>query len=252
MKTAPALAGISLVLALLGFPGGGLAATQAPEVAGVALAIQRQPALAILAEDNPGFREEWERRLRAELQLDAAVAHDPDASLQAGMALAIEAAKPYLMRADDAAANRFLSSLGKVIAEGGRDPETCLSYVEAGSKDPDSRGRRARVEARLGPLMREDLLRSIAVVVASGRNGEKRVLEREELPGAIQPVIQAMARRHGAGSLQGLGRVAGRPSPPAERCAAMARMLAAIEEQPEQRRAMLARTLFSGALPRVE
>lgn len=243
---------LSLLLGLLLAQAAAATTSTTPEAAGIEQAMRRHALFAMLVEDRPGFRTEWEQNLRLRVQLDARLGSDPDASLQAGMALAMEASKSYLMRASDAASNRFLDSLSKVIAEGEKDPEICLAYVETGGQDQYSVSRRERVEARLGPLLREDMLESLSAVVASGRSGEKRVLTREELPNAIQPVIQAMARRHGPESLQGLGKVNDRQAPPDERCRAMAQMLAAFSEQPEQGRAMLARTLFSGALPRVE
>lgn len=261
MKHAPALPSpkmfSSLVLgSLLLCSVNGTAMASAPEATGIEQAMQRHALFATLVEDKPGFRDEWEGRLRLQLQLDARLSADThastDAGVQAGMALAMDAAKPYLMRASDEASNHFLSSLSKLIAEGEKDPEVCLAYVETGDSDPRSTRRREQVEERLGPLLRHDLLQSLSAVVASGRNGEKRVLTREELPHALQPVILAMAARHGTESLQGLGRINDRQAPPAARCRAMAQMLAAFREQPEQRRAMLARTLFSGALPRVE
>lgn len=223
-----------------------------PEAQAIEQAVARHALFAMLVEDRPDFRREWEKRLRLRQLLDGAGANDPDSSLHSGLGLAMEAAKSYLMRASDAASNRFLASLGKVIAEGEKDPEVCLAYVEPGGSDPRSTRRREMVESRLGALLVGDMLQALTEVVSSGRNGEKRILTRQELPTAIQPVILAMVEKHGLEALQGLGKVNDRRAEPVQRCQAMARMLAAFDEQPAARRAMLARTLFSGALPRVE
>jgi len=212
--------------------------------------IARQPLFAMLIEDRPAFRAEWEKRLHLRSVIGTAAA--PESSVHAGLDLAMDAARPYLMRASDSASNRFLGSLAKLVAEGEKDPDICLAYVEPGGSDAGSVSRRERVESRLGKLLLTDMLQSLTEVVASGRNGEKRVLSRQELQPAIQPVIMAMVEKSGARALQDLASINNRAAPPLERCQAMTAMLDAFKVQPVARRAMLTRTLFSGAFARSE
>ncbi len=213
-------------------------------------AIAKHPLFAMLVEDRPAFRRDWEKRLLQRQQESPGSAQRADSVMQAGLGLAMDAAKPYLMRASDAASNQFLQSLARIIAEGEKDPEICLAYVEPDRDDAQTAQRREMVEARLGTLIVDDLLRSLTAVVTSGRNGEKRVLTRQEMQPAIQPVILEIVDRHGVDALQALANLENRQVPPMTRCQTMSRMLAAFAVQPEARRAMLARTLFSGALPR--
>lgn len=221
------------------------------EARAIDAAIARHPLFAMLAEDQPVFRKEWDKRYRLR-NLRPPTGSDPDSVRHIGLGLAMDAARPYLMRASDDAANRFLMVLGRVIAEGEKDAEVCLAYVETGGNDDANNVRRETVESKLGSLLMQDMIESLEQVVASGRAGEKRVLSRQELPPAIQPVILEMAEKNGVDSLQGLAKVNDRGAAPQERCRAMAQMLDAFAAQPEPRRAMLARTLFSGALPRLE
>ncbi len=252
----PWLATTALLMALSGHafaetptPGTSANAREIPARA-LEEAIAKYPLFAMLVEDRPGFRQDWQKRLQQRRQESPANGNGTEPALQAGLGLAMDAAKPYLMRASDAASNQFLLSLSRIIAEGEKDPEVCLAYVEPGRDDTQTAQRREMVETRLGTLIVEDLLRSLTAVVNSGRNGEQRVLTRQEMQAAIQPVILEIVDRHGVDALQGLANLENRQVPPMQRCQTMSRMLDAFAVQPEARRAMLARTLFSGALPR--
>lgn len=245
------IAGSGCVLAAIAEPALPEPAIEA-HVRAVDAAIASHALFAMLVQDRADFRQEWERRVRQRLLRAPLAGETSQVAVRAGMGLAMEASKPYLMRASDAASNRFLASLTGLIALGETDPEVCLAYVESNDDVTINGSRRDAVESGLGDAVVSDLLDSLTQVVASGRNGEDRVLTRQELQPALQPVILAMAEKNGVQSLQGLAKVNDPRALPLERCQAMARMLVAFTVQPAAKRAMLARTLFSGALPDVE
>jgi hypothetical protein len=206
-------------------------------------ATKAYPFFAILSEDVPGFRKNWETKTAISQLLLPKDSHKYLA-LITGITMSLEQTDSYLSKADDEAANRYVAALSKLMSIGSADKEVC-ELMLPGTKPTLDEKMSADLETRIAPVFIDTLLPAVNGVITSGNIGEVKILSKKELESMVLPVILSVAEKHGPDAVKNLSNLEDPNLDSTKRCESMAWMMQSIVEQPEKDRAMLARTLFS-------
>jgi hypothetical protein len=206
-------------------------------------AVADYPFFAVLSEDVPGFRKNWETKT-AISQLLSAKDNHKNLALITGITMALEQTDFYLSKSDDSDANRYVAALSKLMLIGSTDKEVC-ELMLPGTKPKLDEKMSADLETRMAPIFIDTLLPAVNGVITSGDKGEVKTLSKKELESLVLPVILLMAEKHGPDAVKNLSSLDDPNLDSTKRCESMAWMMQSIVAQPEKDRAMLARTLFS-------
>ncbi len=204
---------------------------------------QKQPALAILAEQQKGFEADWREQLRK--QLVAGTPGSPETisdAIVTGMALFTVGG--YLVKADNEHVDAFFQQQRILVARAQNDPRLCALLLNTPSARQDSIGEVPWLLQKPYSAQLPALQQSIAQLVLDAQGKQPRLLPPAEAERFMQRTASQMGAKFGQQSLQEYEAMLNANAGPAIRCKGLYELMETINLQAPELRAQMVRQFF--------
>lgn len=204
---------------------------------------QKQPALAILAEQQKGFEADWREQLRK--QLVAGTPGSPETisdAIVTGMALFTVGG--YLVKADNKHVDAFFQQQRILVARAQNDPRLCAMLLNTPSARQDSIGEVPWLLQKPYSAQLPALQQSIAQLVLDAQGKQPRLLPPAEAERFMQRTASQMGAKFGQQSLQDYEAMLNANAGPAIRCKGLYELMETINLQAPELRAQMVRQFF--------
>lgn len=204
---------------------------------------QKQPALAILAEQQKGFEADWREQLRK--QLVAGTPGSPETisdAIVTGMALFTVGG--YLVKADNEHVDAFFQQQRILVARAQNDPQLCAMLLNTPSARQDSIGEVPWLLQKPYSAQLPALQQSIAQLVLDAQGKQPRLLPPAEAERFMQRTASQMGAKFGQQSLQDYEAMLNANAGPAIRCKGLYELMETINLQAPELRAQMVRQFF--------
>jgi hypothetical protein len=204
---------------------------------------QKQPALAILAEQQKGFEADWREQLRKQL-----VAGTPGSAqaisdaIVTGMALFTVGG--YLVKADNDRVDAFFQQQRILAAQAQNDPRLCALLLNTPSARHDSFGEAPWLLQKPYSAQLPALQQSIAQLVLDAQDKQPRLLPPADAEHFMQRTASQMGAKFGQQSLQDYEAMLNTNAGPAIRCKGLYELMETINLQAPELRAQMVRQFF--------
>ena len=203
----------------------------------------RQPALDLLARQQPGFEAAWREQLRQRLVV--APRREARAASEAiAVGLALNAINGHLARAGDPAVEGLFVQQRRLMAAAKDDGALCAILLNTPAAREDRAGAMPWLLQKPWRDGRADLLAAISTLVIDAENKPVRRLPPEQERWFTQRIAGRISGRFGADGLARYERLQNGNGAPLERCRGLHELFEVLAEQPPALRAMLLRAYF--------
>lgn len=217
------------------------AQTQAEQT--VARGKQRQPAFAVLAEQQRGFEDAWQEQLRRQLVVDTP--GSPDAISDAiATSLALLNAGAYLHSAGDASVDALFQQQRVLVKLAQTDARLCARLLNTPSARRDEAGETPWLLRRPYRKLQPALQESVTRLVLDAQNKPARMLPPDDAERFMQRTVGQMAARYGPDSLEDYEAMLDDNAGRALRCRGLHQLFETINTLPPQLRAQMVREFF--------
>lgn len=218
-------------------------ATQAQAELVVARGKQKQPAFALLTEQQKGFEAEWQEQLRQ--QLVVGTRGSPDAISNAIVtAMALFAAGGYLSSADDISVDAFFQQQRMLVSHAQTDARLCARLLNTQSARRDSVGEAPWLMQKPYRSQQSALQQAVTQLLLSGNGKPPRMLPPDDAERFMQRTASQMAERYGPDSLKDYEAMLDDNAGPAQRCKGLHQLMETINMQAPELRAQMVRQFF--------
>ena len=204
---------------------------------------KRQPAYALLAEQQAGFRVSWREQLRQFMAVNGR-RNTQAASRAIATALGLNAGTAYLSRSDDNAIDALLIQQRRLMTMAQTDTRLCGILLNTATARLDENGHAPWLLRKPYSALLPDLESALSGIVMSAQGRPARTLPEAQSRQFTQRIAARVGERHGREGLDDLERMQNDNTAPAQRCRGVSRLLEAIAEQPPELRAQLMRIYF--------
>lgn len=219
------------------------AALQQQAEAAVTETRKRQPAFALLAEQQGGFLVDWRVQLRQFIAVNGR-RNTQTASRAIATALGLNASTAYLYRSDDTAIDALLTQQRHLMAMAQGDARLCGILLNTATARLDENGHAPWLLRKPYSGLLPDLESAVSAIVMSAQGRPARTLPEGQSQQFTQRIAARVGERHGREGLDDLALMQNDNTAPAQRCRGVSRLLEAIAEQPPELRAQLMRIYF--------
>jgi hypothetical protein len=203
----------------------------------------RQPAYALLAEQQPDFLSRWRTQLRQQI-IVMPKKQWSSASDAIALAEALNIANRYLERADDASVDAYFQQQRLFLDQARTDAGLCSRLLNTATSRADSvYGNPWLMDAQYRKSL-PALQRAVSALILNAQQQPERKLPAEQNQLFLQRLITRMAERFGQESLKEYDLVDNENADPLTRCKAVWQVAETIEEQAPELRAHLVRVYF--------
>lgn len=204
---------------------------------------KRQPAYALLAEQQNGFLVTWREQLRQYMAVNGR-RNTQDASRAIATALALNASTAYLTRSNNDAIDALLIEQRRLMTMAQTDATLCGILLNTTTARLDESGRMPWLLRKPYKALLPKLETAVAGVVISAQGSPARTLPEEQSQQFTQRIASRIGEHYGQEGLDDLERMQNDNTAPARRCRGVSRLLEAVAEQPPELRAQLMRIYF--------
>jgi hypothetical protein len=201
----------------------------------------------VITDDDSDFRKNWLNRIRLAAVVKPKTAQTANFVLSLGIEMLMDRINPYLMRADDQAADQFLSMMSRILDLGVNNEMFCAAFLGVSKGDKVSDEDNAKLEAMVGDAMYSEMINAMNAVARVGKDSKPWLPSDTVAEELMVELITMMMDRHGSESVQALIRFEDPTAPPAQRCKVMSQMFTSMQSMPLEKRANLSRWLFGKA-----
>jgi hypothetical protein len=219
------------------------AALQQQAEAAVTETRKRQPAYALLAEQQAGFLVNWREQLRQFMAVNGS-RNTQNASRAIATALGLNASIAYLSRSDDAAIDALLMQQRRLMTMAQTDARLCGILLNTTTARLDENGHAPWLLRKPYSALQPDLESALFQIVTSAQDKTPRTLPEGQNQQFTQRIAARIGERYGREGLDDLERMQNDNTAPTLRCRGVSRLLEAIAEQPPELRAQLMRIYF--------
>jgi hypothetical protein len=203
----------------------------------------RQPAYALLAEQQPEFLARWRTQLRQQI-IVMPKKQWSSASDAIALSEALNIANRYLARADDASVDAYFQQQRLFLDQALTDAGLCSRLLNTATSRADS--------VYSSPWLMDGqyrkslpaLQRAVTDLIVNAQNQPERTLPAEQNQLFLQRLVTRMAARFGQESLTEYDLVDNENAAPSIRCKAVWQVAETIQEQAPELRAHLVRVYF--------
>jgi hypothetical protein len=204
---------------------------------------KRQPAYALLAEQQAGFLMSWREQVRQFMAVNGR-RNTQAASRAIATALGLNASTAYLSRSDDNAIDALLVQQRRLMAMAQTDARLCGILLNTTTARLDENGHTPWLLRKPYRALQPDLESALFQIVTSAQDKAPRTLPEGQNQQFTQRIAARIGERYGRDGLEDLERMQNDNTAPTLRCRGIFRLLETIAEQPSELRAQLMRIYF--------
>ncbi len=204
---------------------------------------QKQPALAILVEQQNGFEADWREQLRKQLVAGTPGSTD-DISDAIVTSMALFTVGGYLIKANNDRVDAFFQQQRILVAQAQTDPRLCALLLNTPSARQDSIGEAPWLLQKPYSAQLPALRQTISQLVLDAQGKQPRSLPPVEAERFMQRTASQMGARYGLQSLKDYESMLNANAGPSIRCKGLYALMETINLQALELRAQMVRQFF--------